>query len=566
MPESDNRRGESGSLKNSATVFRRSKNLDAAAVQALLLSCCVKAGTASLRPGGNLAAAGPKGPNRRKTASLARSEMAESGLRKGICLECAAIFRHLPLTIRWRLLAIQGWGYTRAMMTKRILTICAALSAALAAEAVGTSLASAQGYPVPPGAVYSPSPQPYYPRGGYPADYRAAPRPMDFDALDDEDGPNGPGSAALPPPGPMVSPNDPRYGRPVYSDRGPVMSPDDPRYGRPAGLPPPNYSGPVMSPDDPRYGRPAGLPPPNYSGPVMSPDDPRYGRRDPPPVIYGDRPPGAPPAYGDSRIPGSGIVYPGDEDRGGIRPPTGVGQPGNVTGSVQQPGQPPQGVAPDGRPMVLSALPPEEQPESAPANLAPNLRRQEVNFATKEPAGTLIVDTPNTYLYYVLGNNRAIRYGVRVGRDGFTWTGVQKISRKAEWPDWHPPPEMIDRQPYLPRFMAGGPGNPLGARAMYLGNTVYRIHGTNQPSTIGKFVSSGCIGMLNEDVSDLFDRVKVGTRVVVMPGGSPPASTTTASAAPVPGPGAGPAMAPPPGVPGAPPTAVPPLPPPVTVR
>ena len=119
----------------------------------------------------------------------------------------------------------------------------------------------------------------------------------------------------------------------------------------------------------------------------------------------------------------------------------------------------------------------------------------------------------------MLGGGRAIRYGVRVGRDGFTWNGVQKISRKAEWPDWHPPPEMIDRQPYLPRFMAGGPGNPLGARAMYLGNTVYRIHGTNQPSTIGKFVSSGCIGMLNEDVSDLFDRVKVGTRVVVLPGG-----------------------------------------------
>ena len=120
----------------------------------------------------------------------------------------------------------------------------------------------------------------------------------------------------------------------------------------------------------------------------------------------------------------------------------------------------------------------------------------------------------------MLGGGRAIRYGVRVGRDGFTWTGVQKISRKAEWPDWHPPPEMIDRQPYLPRFMAGGPGNPLGARAMYLGSTVYRIHGTNQPSTIGKFVSSGCIGMLNEDVSDLFDRVKVGTRVVVLPGGA----------------------------------------------
>ena len=130
-----------------------------------------------------------------------------------------------------------------------------------------------------------------------------------------------------------------------------------------------------------------------------------------------------------------------------------------------------------------------------------------------------MVDTSNTHLYYISANNRAIRYGVRVGRDGFTWAGVQKISRKAEWPDWHPPTEMIERQPYLPRFMAGGPGNPLGARAMYLGSTVFRIHGTNQPSTIGKFVSSGCIGMLNEDVSDLFDRVKVGTRVVVLPGG-----------------------------------------------
>ncbi len=162
----------------------------------------------------------------------------------------------------------------------------------------------------------------------------------------------------------------------------------------------------------------------------------------------------------------------------------------------------------------------EEQPDAAPAQLPPNLRRQEVSLADqgagRHPRSSI---RPNTYLYYVLGNGRAIRYGVRVGRDGFTWTGVQKITRKAEWPDWHPPTEMIERQPYLPRFMAGGPGNPLGARAMYLGSTVYRIHGTNQPSTIGKFVSSGCIGMLNEDVSDLFERVKVGTRVVVMPGG-----------------------------------------------
>jgi lipoprotein-anchoring transpeptidase ErfK/SrfK len=415
------------------------------------------------------------------------------------------------------------------MMTKRILTICAAVSAVLAAETVATSLASAQNYPPPPGGAYSPSPQPY----GYPTDYRG-PRPAEFDALEDDEGPNG-----LPPPGPPPA-NGSRYGRPVYSDQGPIPSPDDPRYGRPPG-PPPSYveRGPVMSPDDPRYGRP--MPPPGaYSGPVMSPDDPRYGQPTSPQVIYADRPRGAPAPYA--------------EPNDGYRPPAPVG-PGNVTGSVQ----PPQGGA-ENRSVML--LPPEERPDQAPVNLAPNLRRQEVSFVTKEPAGTIIVDTPNTHLYYVLGNNRAVRYGVRVGRDGFTWTGVQKISRKAEWPDWHPPPEMIDRQPYLPRFMAGGEGNPLGARAMYLGNTVYRIHGTNQPSTIGKFVSSGCIGMLNEDVSDLFDRVKVGTRVVVWPGSAPAGTTTTASAAPVPGPNA-----PPPSVPGIQaPTTVPPLPPPVTVR
>jgi lipoprotein-anchoring transpeptidase ErfK/SrfK len=423
------------------------------------------------------------------------------------------------------------------MMILRIQTISAAALVALAAGGAMTSLASAQSYP-PPGAVYSP-----YPPAGYPADYRRGPRPQDFDALEDDDGTNAQSSTALPPP-------------------GPVLSPDDPRYGRPMGAPPPTYSdrGPVMSPDDPRYGRPMGAPP-VYSdrGPVLSPDDPRYGRRDdPPPVIYSNRPGGAQPqTYSDrgaDRGPGAGYIYP-DEDNRSPRPP------GAVTGAVQPPQGPPP-VGSDGKPMVMSALPPDEQPEEAPAPLAPNLRRQEVAFATKEPPGTLIVDTPNTYLYYVLGGGRAIRYGVRVGRDGFTWTGVQKISRKAEWPDWHPPPEMIDRQPYLPRFMAGGPGNPLGARAMYLGNTVYRIHGTNQPSTIGKFVSSGCIGMLNEDVSDLFDRVKVGTRVVVLPGGPPPASTATASAAPMPGPSAGP----PPSVPGTQPTVVPPLPAPVTVR
>jgi len=149
------------------------------------------------------------------------------------------------------------------------------------------------------------------------------------------------------------------------------------------------------------------------------------------------------------------------------------------------------------------------------------LRRAVVAFGTSEAPGTIVIDTGNTTLYYVLGQGRAIRYGVGVGREGFTWSGVQTVSRKAEWPDWHPPAEMIARQPYLPRFMAGGPGNPLGARAMYLGNSMYRIHGTNDPSTIGKFVSSGCVRLTNEDVEDLFSRVSVGAKVVVLPKHAP---------------------------------------------
>jgi lipoprotein-anchoring transpeptidase ErfK/SrfK len=153
--------------------------------------------------------------------------------------------------------------------------------------------------------------------------------------------------------------------------------------------------------------------------------------------------------------------------------------------------------------------------------LSERLRRTVVGLNTREAPGTVIIDTGNTALYYVLGQNRAIRYGVGVGREGFTWAGTQTITRKAEWPDWHPPAQMIARQPYLPRFMAGGPGNPLGARAMYLGSSEYRIHGTNDPSTIGKFVSSGCIRLTNEDVADLFSRVEVGTRVVVLAKNAP---------------------------------------------
>ena len=164
-------------------------------------------------------------------------------------------------------------------------------------------------------------------------------------------------------------------------------------------------------------------------------------------------------------------------------------------------------------------MPIEEQPGYQPPpeeeQLPPAFRRQLVFFRTTEPPGTIIVQTSERFLYLVQGNNRALRYGIGVGRDGFQWSGLLKISRKAEWPDWRPPPEMIERQPYLPRFMAGGPGNPLGARALYLGETIYRIHGTNQPQTIGQSVSSGCFRLVNPDVIDLFDRVPVGTKVVV---------------------------------------------------
>ena len=154
---------------------------------------------------------------------------------------------------------------------------------------------------------------------------------------------------------------------------------------------------------------------------------------------------------------------------------------------------------------------------AGPANMIPGHRGQVVSYSSGEAPGTVVIDTPNTYLYFIIGSGKAIRYGIGVGREGFTWSGVETITRKAEWPDWSPPAEMLARQPYLPRMMAGGPGNPLGARAMYLGGTAYRIHGTNQPDTIGKHVSSGCIRMLNDDVIDLYSHVNVGTKVVVLP-------------------------------------------------
>ena len=155
-----------------------------------------------------------------------------------------------------------------------------------------------------------------------------------------------------------------------------------------------------------------------------------------------------------------------------------------------------------------------------------DLRRQIVHYRTQAGPGTIIIDTAGTYLYYVLGNGTAIRYGIGVGREGFTWSGAQTVTRMAEWPDWTPPQEMLARQPYLPRWMAGGEGNPLGARAIYLGSTVYRIHGTNMPETIGHKVSSGCIRMLNADVIDLYSRVTVGTKIVVL--ATPEATIATA--------------------------------------
>ena len=160
---------------------------------------------------------------------------------------------------------------------------------------------------------------------------------------------------------------------------------------------------------------------------------------------------------------------------------------------------------------------------SAPANedvrqrqIDPQFMPREVAYDGKEAPGTIVIDTPNHFLYLVEANGRAMRYGIGVGRPGFTWSGTHSISVKKEWPDWVPPKEMLARQPSLPHFMAGGPNNPLGARAMYLGSTLYRIHGSNEPWTIGHNVSSGCIRLRNADVIDLYSRVKVGTKVIVL--------------------------------------------------
>jgi lipoprotein-anchoring transpeptidase ErfK/SrfK len=298
--------------------------------------------------------------------------------------------------------------------------------------------------------------------------------------------------------------------------------------------PPPGYrQGPPRTYDNESLPAPGpyGQGGPGYGEPVYAspPSPPPGGYREPvyasPPTggVYREPPPGYEPMpQAPAGRPQYGAAPSSRDD--GFRPPAGIG-PGQGG-----PGQRHAAIDPE----TISRLPQDDQPETGPRKeLPPHLRRQQVNYNTREPAGTIIVDTQNTYLYLVLGGGKAMRYGIGVGREGFTWQGSERVTRMAEWPDWHPPAEMIERQPYLPRFMAGGEGNPMGARALYLGKTIYRIHGTNQPSTIGTFVSSGCIRLTNEDVTDLYYRVKVGSRVVVLPG-KPPA---TASVAPTPGPG-----------------------------
>jgi lipoprotein-anchoring transpeptidase ErfK/SrfK len=178
-------------------------------------------------------------------------------------------------------------------------------------------------------------------------------------------------------------------------------------------------------------------------------------------------------------------------------------------------GQMPRGGEGD-RGYRVAVAPPMEAQTPVQRAIGAEFQRQEVDYRGPHGPGTIVVDTPRRHLYLVQAGGRAIRYGIGVGRPGFEWAGVKTVTNKREWPDWTPPPEMLKRRPDLPRHMEGGPENPLGARALYLGSSLYRIHGTNEPHTIGQNVSSGCIRMMNDDVTDLYDRVKVGTRVVVM--------------------------------------------------
>jgi lipoprotein-anchoring transpeptidase ErfK/SrfK len=187
-------------------------------------------------------------------------------------------------------------------------------------------------------------------------------------------------------------------------------------------------------------------------------------------------------------------------------------------GPQPQVAAPPPNLYPTSRPVYANAPAADPVPNRRSQNfhMDPRYLRQEVAYDGKQAPGTIVIDTPNHFLYLVEEDGKALRYGIGVGRPGFTWSGTHAISAKKEWPDWVPPKEMLKRQPYLPHLMAGGPNNPLGARALYIGSTLYRIHGSNEPWTIGHNVSSGCIRMRNADVIDLYGRVKVGTKVVVL--------------------------------------------------
>ena len=350
-------------------------------------------------------------------------------------------------------------------------------------------------------AQYYPGPQTYPPPAyppplGYPP---SQPLPPMVDAKDDVSVYSSPAGRPVPP---AAVTNEPLPPLGAYRDVPPGYR-EMPQQGYYREVPPqaPRPYEPAAAGTRPYYGAPGAIPP----GPAGSPELAGSAEQD---AIRQDtmRPP----------LP----ISPGQMGPGPADP--------RVTPSLR-----------GGDPREMAAFPPEVRPETGPnKELAPQFRRTLVGYRTKEPAGAIIVDTPNTYLYLVLGDGKALRYGVGVGREGFTWSGAERVTRMAEWPDWNPPEEMIVRQPYLPRFMAGGETNPLGARALYLGNTIYRIHGTNQPSTIGTFVSSGCIRLTNEDIMDLYRRIRVGTRVVVLPGRPPATAATTSMVSPAPMPGA----------------------------
>ena len=335
------------------------------------------------------------------------------------------------------------------------------------------------------------------------------------------------------PNGPVPGYNDP-YGRTPsrdYVERAPISAP--------TGAPQATYGAPQQGYQQgyaaqPGYAQPAQgsqpmsiTPQPGYAAaPQGGYAQPQQGYAQPQPgqPVYVQGPNGAPVAVAVPQntapvyAPHGGYVPPQTyEQQQAMR----AQQANPSAGYVQPAAVPPGGVYSSNAPVVPGTAQAPSGPrieDVDPSEPVPDrFRRQTVDYVTTQPPGTIIIDTPNTYLYLVQGGGKAIRYGIGVGRDGFTWAGTEKITRKAEWADWRPPAEMIQRQPYLPRFMAGGPGNPLGARTLYLGGTVYRIHGTNEPQTIGKFVSSGCFRMLNADVEDLFDRVNVGTKVVIMP-------------------------------------------------